>query len=144
MRSCKISTSGITQPSGIVALGPNYGTVMSSMTCAHIGTPNDRQLLTVKLPFDFSKKSSIAQEVGTQFITYDDSDFSLSITGKAIFSAEFDQFSQTSYYDGTRFFFGGASANGSWTSYGGTNVPDVSNEGTFNVLSKDLQAYKQS
>ena len=144
LRSCKISTSGITQPSGIVALGPNYGTVMSSMTCAHIGTPNDRQLLTVKLPFDFSKKSSIAQEVGTQFITYDDSDFSLSITGKAIFSAEFDQFSQTSYYDGTRFFFGGASANGSWTSYGGTNVPDVSNEGTFNVLSKDLQAYKQS
>ncbi len=143
-RAGKISTSGITQPGGIAVLGPQYGTLMVASTCANSGTPNDRQILTAKLPLDMSNKDSAYTEVGSQFVYWDATDFSLTITGKALFSIELDQLGTASYYDGTRFYWGSTSANGSWSTYAGNTVANVDNEGTFTVRTKDLQQYKQS
>lgn len=140
----KLSTSGITQPAGVCVLGPQYGTLMVSATSANSGTPNDRQLLTAKVPLDMSKKDSAYIEVGSQFVYWDDPEFSLTLIGKGLFSVELDQLNTTSYNDGTRFYWGGTTANGSWAQYSGNSYPDVDNVGTYVVRTQDLQQYKQS
>lgn len=140
----KISTSGITQPAGVCVLGPNYGTIMLSSTSANAGTPNDRQLLTAKVPLDMSKKNSAYTEVGSQFVYWDEPDFSLSITAKTIFAIELDQLNTSSYYDGSRFYWGLSGAIPGWSTYVGNVYSNVDNVGSFIVRTKDLQQFKQS
>ena len=139
----KVSTSGITDPAGIVALGPAYGTVMMSCNAAQSGTPNDRQLLTVKVPFDMSKKRSLYHNVGSLSINWSQPDFSFAVNG-------------VSSYPGALGAY--ATAQQRWHTLlprhhiicwrmgagGGTNVGDVSVAGTFTVLTQDLQQFKQS
>ena len=145
----KLSTSGITEPASICVLGPQYGTLMASVVAANSGTPNDRQLLTVKLPMDFSKRASTYTLVGSTYVYWDDADFSFGMSGKSIFNAEFRQQQQAAYYDGTRFLqttSNGARLNmttvGTMGAASATN--NIASIGTFAVQTQDLQQYKQS
>ena len=150
----KLSTSGITEPASICVLGPQYGTLMASVVAANSGTPNDRQLLTVKLPMDFSKRASTYTLVGSTYVYWDDADFSFGMSGKSIFNAEFRQQQQAAYYDGTRFLQ--TTSNGAGTFTVLTNMTtvgtmgaasatnNIASIGTFTVQTQDLQQYKQS
>jgi hypothetical protein len=145
----KLNTSGITEPASICVLGPQYGTMMASAVCANSGAPNDRQLLTVKLPMDFSKKASTYTQVGSMYVYWDDADFSFGMSGRSIFNAEFRQQSQASYNDGTRFVqTNGNGAQLNMTTVGTTGaasaINDISTLGTFAIRTQDLQQYKQS
>lgn len=143
----KISTSGITEPAGICVLGPQYGTIMISTVCANIGTPNDRHLLTAKLPMDMSKKNSVFTEVGSQFIYWDEVDFSLFITGRVPFDLAVH--TAAANYDGTRFVWSAQNGTGPLIDYqtaatSPSIVSDPVQVGTFNTRTKDLQQFKQS
>ena len=140
----KVSTSGITDPAGIVALGPAYGTVMMSCNAAQSGTPNDRQLLTVKVPFDMSKKRSLYHNVGSLSINWSQPDFSFAVNGVSSYPGALGAYATAANNDGTRFYHGTTSFVGGWAAGGGTNVGDVSVAGTFTVLTQDLQQFKQS
>jgi len=148
-RVAKVSTSGITEPAGVAVLGPQYGTLMMSAVGANGGTPNDRQLITAKVPMDFSKKDSNYTQVGSTFIYWDEADFSFTLQGKAIFNAEFRQQQQAAYYDGTRFVQttgNGAQLNMTTVGTMGAAVAinDISTLGTFATVTQDLQRFKQS
>ena len=54
---------------------------MMSCNAAQSGTPNDRQLLTVKVPFDMSKKRSLYHNVGSLSINWSQPDFSFAVNG---------------------------------------------------------------
>mgnify|MGYP003110209236 FL=1 len=140
----KVSTSGITDPAGIVALGPAYGTVMMSCNAAQSGTPNDRQLLTVKVPFDMSKKRSLYHNVGSLSINWSQPDFSFAVNGVSSYPGALGAYATAANNDGTRFYHGPTSFVGGWAAGGGTNVGDVSVAGTFTVITQDLQQFKQS
>ena len=145
----KLSTSGITEPASICVLGPQYGTLMASVVAANSGTPNDRQLLTVKLPMDFSKRASTYTLVGSTYVYWDDADFSFGMSGKSIFNAEFRQQQTAAYNDGTRFLqttSNGAQLNMTTVGTMGaaSATSNLASIGTFAVQTQDLQQYKQS
>jgi len=143
----KVSTSGITEPAGLVINGPEHGTIMTSSTAANSGTPNDRQCLTTKIPIDMSKQDASYREVGSQYVYWSEADTSMAIISRGTFNVEFTTIDSntSSYRDGTRFWFAVDTAVtdlGAWT--GSTNNSDISGDGTFSVVTKDLQQYKQS
>ena len=143
----KISTSGITEPAGIVVNGPEHSTIMTSSTAANSGTPNDRQCLTMKVPIDMSKQDASYREVGSQYVYWSKPDTSMAIVSRGTFNVEFTTIdpSTSSYRDGTRFWFAIDSAVtdlGAWS--GSTNMSDISVAGTFSIVTKDLQQFKQS
>jgi hypothetical protein len=141
----KLSTSGITDPSGLVINGPEHGTIMFSSTAANSGTPNDRQCLTAKIPMDMSKKNSSYRTVGTQSVYWDKSDTSLVITGRALYNVEFSVATSSSYRDGTRFWWASDTFQQDLTAFGSqTQVNDISLVGSFSIVTKDLQEFKQS
>tara|TARA_B100001996_G_scaffold327359_1_gene274187 strand:- start:694 stop:4926 length:4233 start_codon:yes stop_codon:yes gene_type:complete len=141
----KLSTSGITEPSGLVINGPEYGTIMMASASANSGTPNDRQVLTAKVPMDMSKKNASYTAVGSQLIYWDKMDTSLVISGRATFNVEYSVATSSSYRDGTRFWWSTDGMVQDLTAFGAqTQVNDISTVGSFSVVTKDLQDYKQS
>lgn len=144
-RAGKLSTSGITDPGGIVINGPELGTIMVAATSANSGTPNDRQLLTCKVPMDMSKADSSYRDVGSQFVYWDEPDFSLNMQGKFLMNAEFNVNDSSNYRDGTRFIWTTDGMVGELMAFASpTQLNDISGVGTFTSVTKDLQAYKQS
>ena len=141
----KISTSGITDPAGLVINGPEHSTIMTSSSSANSGTPNDRQCLTTKIPIDMSKQDASYREVGSQFVYWSKADLSMSMSARGLFNVEFSVSTSSNYRDGTRFFWGALGAVAELAAFSGsTAVADISGLGTFSVVTKDLQAYKQS
>ena len=141
----KISTSGTTDAAGLVINGPEHGTIMTVSSSANSGTPNDRQLLATKIPMDMSKTDASYREVGSQFVYWSNADTSMSITARGLFSTEMSVATSTSYRDGTRFTWATDAMIATLTSFGGaTTVSDISGVGTFSMVTKDLQSYKQS
>ena len=141
----KISTSGITDPAGLVINGPEHSTIMTSSSSANSGTPNDRQCLTTKIPLDMSKQDASYREVGSQFVYWSKSDASMSMTARGLFNVEFSVSTSSNYRDGTRFYWGSIGAVAELAAFtSSTAVADISGLGTFSVVTKDLQAYKQS
>ena len=143
----KISTSGITSPAGLVINGPEHGTIMTSSSSANSGTPNDRQILTTKIPLDMSKTDTSYREVGSQFVYWSRPDASMGITARELFNVEFtnNDIFTADYRDGTRFIRSTHGAQGKLNAWGAsTQVNDISTVGTFATVTKDLQSFKQS
>ncbi len=145
----KLSTSGITEPAGVAVLGHQYGTLMFSMNAANSGTPNDRHLLTAKLPMDLSKKQAAYHTVGPLSVVWDERDTSINITGQSMYALEINQAepgsSNDPYRDGTRFFYGAVNATTMLNvPAGSVKVNDITNLGTFNAVTQELQTFTQS
>jgi hypothetical protein len=80
-------------------------------------------------------------------VYWSEADTSMAIISRGTFNVEFTTIdsSTSSYRDGTRFWFAVDTAVtdlGAWT--GSTNNSDISVAGTFSIVTKDLQQYKQS
>ena len=94
---------------------------------------------------DMSKKNSSYRTVGTQSVYWDKSDTSLVITGRALYNVEFSVATSSSYRDGTRFWWASDTFQQDLTAFGSqTQVNDISLVGSFSIVTKDLQEFKQS
>ena len=145
-RIAKLSTSGTTEPAGICINGPEYGTMMISSVACNSGSPNDRDLLTAKVPMDMSLKSSVSTvTAGTHAVTWAKADSTMTIQGKSLFSTEMSVATSSSYRDGTRFWWTADTAAPSMVAYTSPTVnTDISLVGTWSAATKSMIQFKQS
>tara|TARA_B100000214_G_C23637282_1_gene476764 strand:- start:28 stop:594 length:567 start_codon:yes stop_codon:yes gene_type:complete len=145
-RIAKLSTSGTTEPAGICINGPEYGTMMISTTCADSGAPNNRDLLTAKVPMDMSMKSSVSTiTAGSYDVTWSKADTSMVMQGKGLFSTEMSVATSSSYRDGTRFWWTADTASPNLSAYTSPTVnSDISLVGTWATATKSMLQFKQS
>ena len=145
-RIAKLSTSGTTEPAGICINGPEYGTMMISTTCADSGAPNNRDLLTAKVPMDMSMKSSVSTiTTGSYDVTWSKADVSMVMQGKSLFSTEMSVATSSSYRDGTRFWWTADTASPNLSAYTSPTVnSDISLVGTWATATKSMLQFKQS
>ena len=142
----KLSTSGTTEPAGLCINGPEYGTIMISSVCADSGTPNDRNLLTAKIPMDMSMKSSVSTvTAGSHAVTWAKPDVTMTIQGKALFSTEMSVATSSSYRDGTRFWWTADTVVADCGAYSNkTASDDITLVGSFTTSTKSMIQFKQS
>tara|TARA_E500000331_G_scaffold218860_1_gene209787 strand:- start:3221 stop:7444 length:4224 start_codon:yes stop_codon:yes gene_type:complete len=145
-RIAKLSTTGTTEPAGICINGPEYGTMMISSTACNSGSPNDRDLLTAKVPMDMSMKSSVSTvTAGTHAVTWSKPDATMTIQGKSLFSTEMSVATSSSYRDGTRFWWTADTAAPSMVAYTSPTVnTNISLVGTWSAATKSMIQFKQS